>query len=71
MRHDAFAHGAAADVAVADEKYFYHNLFLSQNARKCRVLARFADFKFLISAPSFYYTFCKMGQIVAIHSPHS
>jgi len=32
------------DVAVADEKYLNHNLFLSQNARKRRVLARFADF---------------------------
>ena len=44
MCHDALAHGAAADVAVADEKYLNHNLFLSQNARKRRVLARFADF---------------------------
>ncbi len=32
------------DIAVAHEKYLNHNLFLSQNARKRRVLARFADF---------------------------
>ena len=28
MGEDALSHGAAADVAVADEKYFYH-LFIS------------------------------------------
>jgi hypothetical protein len=24
MRHDALAHGATTDVAVADKEYFYH-----------------------------------------------
>ena len=27
MGEDALGHGAAADVAVADEKYFYHSFF--------------------------------------------
>ena len=35
-------------VAVADEKYLSHNLFLSQNAPICRVLARFAGFAFSV-----------------------
>ena len=26
---DGLRHGAAADVTVANEKYFYHNLFFS------------------------------------------
>lgn len=32
MCHYAFAHCAAADVAVADEKYFYHVAKTSVNA---------------------------------------
>ena len=63
--------GILQDVAVADEKYLNHNIFLSQNAQKCRVLARFAGLYFLVLSPLLYYTFCKIGQIVANHIPHS
>ncbi len=38
MGEDALGHGAAADVAVADEKYFYHSNCLLLFARKCPVL---------------------------------
>ena len=41
MGEDALGHGAAADVAVADEKYFNHKFLLSQNAKKCPVLQGF------------------------------
>ena len=48
MRHDALGHCAAADVAVADKEYFYHNKFSSWNALICRVLTRFAQFAFSV-----------------------
>ena len=35
---DAFGHGAAADVAVADEKYFYHSFVSPCFAPECPVL---------------------------------
>ncbi len=45
--HDVFGDWAAADVAVADEKYFYHCGFSSFIELICRVLRRFARFIFL------------------------
>ena len=38
---DAFGHGAAADVAVADEKYFNHSFGSPYFAQKCPVLQEF------------------------------
>ena len=38
---DAFGHGAAADVAVADEKYFNHSFGSPCFAQKCPVLQEF------------------------------
>ena len=41
MGEDALGHGAAADVAVADEKYFYHYFISPCFAQKCPVLQGF------------------------------
>ena len=38
MGENALTHGAAADVAVADEKYFYHSFVSPCFAPKCPVL---------------------------------
>jgi hypothetical protein len=49
----ALSHGAAADVAVADEKYFNHCYLVLLFAGKCRGLQGFR-------------VFCKMCCLVAI-----
>lgn len=67
MGHDALGHGAAADVAVADEKYFYHNAKTPLFPIFSRLVAVFIilNFKhFFLDCHVFSYIFlCKSGKM--------
>ncbi len=67
MDHDALGHGAAADVAVADKKYFYHNVKTPLFSVFSRFVAVFTvlDFKhFFSNCHVFSYVFlCKSGKM--------
>ena len=47
--HHEFCHRGTADIAVADEKHFYHNLYIPPEVFKPLILLGFSDFRFFFN----------------------
>ena len=63
--------GAAADVAMADKKYFCHKIFSSQNAKICREMRGFIRFSAHSKFSSVNYITGISSQILAFQLCYS